>query len=275
MSCSNSSHSLQEFWQRSLLRFCSQTLPTPTISGLTCRLYYRSHSFQYRSSKSLPSAISSRAFKSSSRCAAVLDPTRFGPTGQDTQRSTDVRDEKIRSYKVIIAKESGGLGDEVLLRDALEARKVDERGKPVQYLRQVRPPDAQIPYPVCKYYDKKLERDKQSARKKATKASKIESKQLEINWTVGDNDLSHRMGRLKEFLEKGARVEVIIGSSRKKGWMKKRTDDTNIASQLVDRIRAAMAEVQGAKERAEMTGKLGEEIRLSFEGPKRKPINSA
>ena len=205
----------------------------------------------------------------------MLDPARFGPTGQNIQRPTDVRDEKIRSHRVIIVKESGELGDEVLLRDALEARKVDERGRPVQYLRQVRPPDAQIPYPVCKYYDKQIERDREAARKKATKASKIESKQLEINWTVGDNDLSHRMGRLKEFLDKGARVDVIIGSSRKKGWMKKRTDDTNVAGRLVDRIRAAMAEVQGAKERAEMTGKLGEEIRLSFEGPRRKPINAA
>ena len=268
MSCSSGLHSLQE-WQRSLLRFRSQILPATTISG-----YYRPHSFQWHSSKGLPSALSSRSFTSSLRCAAVLNPARFSPTGQDTQRSNDVRDEKIRSYKVIIAKESGGLEDEVLLRDALEARKVDERGKPTQYLRQVRPPDAQIPYPVCKYYDKQLERDRESARKKAAKASKTESKQLEINWTVGDNDLSHRMGRLKEFLEKGARVEIIIGSSRKKGWMKKRTDDTNFAGRLVDKIRAAMTEVQGAKERAEMTGKLGEEVRLSFEGPKKKPINS-
>lgn len=205
----------------------------------------------------------------------MLDPTRFGPKGQDTQRPNDVRDEKIRSYKVIIAKESGGLGDEVLLRDALEALKVDERGKPIQYLRQVRPPDAHIPYPVCKYYDKQLERDKESARKKAARTFKTESKQLEINWTVGDNDLSHRMGRLKEFLEKGARVEVIIGSSRKRGWMNKRTDDTDVAGRLVEKIRAAVTGVQGAKERAEITGKLGEEIRLSFEGPKRKSINSA
>ncbi|KAL9129948.1 MAG: hypothetical protein Q9217_001750 [Psora testacea] len=199
-----------------------------------------------------------------------LNPNNFGPKDQVDARARDLRDELIRAFKVYVVQPNDSLGEPVLLRDALDARQFDERGKPTQYLRQVREPDDEFPYPVCKYYDVKLERDRELAKKKAAKTAKTENKQLEINWTVSDNDLGHRMGRLKEFLEKGWKVEVVLGSTRKKGWKEKRMADSEEAKNLINRIKAAAMEVDGARERTGMKGVLGQEAVLSFEGIKKK-----
>ncbi|KAL9102577.1 MAG: hypothetical protein Q9163_002295 [Psora crenata] len=199
-----------------------------------------------------------------------LNSNSFGPKDRPGAKAGDVRDELIRALKVYLVQPDDTLGEPVLLRDALDARQVDERGRPTQYLRQVREPNDEFPYPVCKYYDKKIERDRELARKKAAKIARTENKQLEINWTVSDNDLHHRMERLKEFLGKGWKVEIILGSMRKKGWKGKRLADPEEAKNLISRIRAAAMEVEGARERAEMKGVPGQEVFLTFEGLKKK-----
>ena len=199
-----------------------------------------------------------------------LNIANFGPKRKDDLKPQVLRDENIKAYKVYIAQPDSTIGEPVILADALDARLQDEKGRYTQYLRVVREPDDQILYPICRYYDKQYERDKELARRKAAKSSKTEHKQLEINWTIGDNDLGHRMGRLKEFLGKGWKVEIIIGSTRKRGWYGKRTDDQALAEKLVARIRGVAFEVEGAKERTEMKGKLGEEVFLNFEGPQKK-----
>lgn len=205
-----------------------------------------------------------------SRRNPKLNIENFGPKREDAGKNDVPRDENIRASRVYVIQADNKRGEPIRLEDALDARSRDERGRLTQYLRQVREPDDQIPYPLCRYYDKQYERDKDLAKKKAAKASKTEQKQLEINWTVSDNDLSHRMARLKEFLEKGWKVDVVIGSTRKRGWSAKRTDNLGLAGNLVAKVREAALQVAGSREKAEMKGKLGEEASLSFEGPKKK-----
>ena len=198
-----------------------------------------------------------------------LNLANYGPKRNRNDKAEIPRDENIKAYKVQIIQNNNTIGEPVLLVDALNARAQDERGRLTQFLRPVREPDEQFHYPLCRYYDKQLERDRESTRKKASRSSKTGKKQLEINWTVGDNDLNHRMGKLKEFLGKGWQVEVIIGSTRKRGWSRKRTDNKDMAERLVANIRNAAFEVEGAKQKAEMRGNLGEEVSLSFEGSKK------
>ena len=213
------------------------------------------------------------AFRSISQPDPKLNIANFGPKRKGDDKPEDERDENIKAFRVHIAQPDNTIGEPIPLVDALNARLRDEKGRFTQYLRVVREPDARIVYPLCRYYDKQLERDKELARKKSAKSTKTEQKQLEINWTVGDNDLGHRMGRLKEFLGKGWRVEVIIGSTRKRGWGGKRTDNQALAESLVAKIRNAALEVEGSKQRTEMKGKLGEEVSLSFEGPHRRAVD--
>ena len=204
-----------------------------------------------------------------------LDINNFGPKTQGSAQPGEIRDDSIRAFKVYLVQSDNTLGDPVLLRDALDGRQVDDRGRITQYLRQVRQADDEFMFPVCKYYDKRFERDREIAKKKAAKTAKMESKKLEINWTVDNNDLDHRMARLREFLGKGWRVEIVLGSTRKRGWKGKRTSDLEEAGALIARIRAAALDVEGAKERTEMEGILGQEVVLNFEGTKQKKNNAA
>ncbi len=193
------------------------------------------------------------------------------PIGNDYQDSRDKRpnrpprDEEIRAYRVVLA-EDGKLSQPVSLLDVLDSREKDERGRPTQFLQEVAPAnrDEGRPYPICKMFDKRHVREIEMAKEKAKEVKKQE-KQLEINWTIDDNDLGHRLGKLKEFLEKGFKVEVIFGVKRK-GWRQRRQASDEDTKRLVDKIKRTVEAVEGAREWKSMSGKLGGQAVLSFEG---------
>ena len=255
-----------------LQRFLPSTLELPSITPGFPRpalvIARRQQDYSVSTINRLKGGRISSASRNLLRPDPKLNIANYGPKRKDDKAGMP-RDENIKAFKVQIVQKDNTIGEPMLLSDVLNARAQDERGRFTQFLRLVREPDEQLLYPLCKYYSKQDERDRENARKKASKSSKTGKKQLEINWTVGDNDLSHRMGRLKEFLGKGWQVEVIIGSTRKRGWRGKRTDNKDMAEMLVAKIRNAAFEVEGAKQKAEMKGKLGEEVCLSFEGSKK------
>ena len=121
--------------------------------------------------------------------------------------------------------------------------------------------------------DKKAAREAEGARRKAERAGrrggKVPTKRLEVNWSVGDKDLEHRMARLKEFLGKGWKVEVMFGSKRKRGWQGKKGLSAEEASGVVEKIRKAVGEVEGAWE-GQIQGEMGKDAILSFEGTAKK-----
>ena len=189
---------------------------------------------------------------------------------QDPDEAEVLQDEKIQAFKVHIVQADGKLGEPVILQDALEGRKKDEKGRCLERLRQVRKPDAKIIWPICKYYNIKEEREKELAQKKASRlnrTAKTQSKQIELSWTIGDNDLGHRMEAMKGFLTKGKRVEVVVGSARKRGWRKKRLENAQMAQSLVLKIKSAALEAGGNQDGQEK-GSLDERIELCFEPPK-------
>ena len=180
------------------------------------------------------------------------------------------QDEAIQAYRVLVVQSDGTLGEPISLQDALNARKVDEGGRRLDLLRQVSPPDQTRIYPICRYVNIKENREKSVSLKKTARAHKTHNKQLALNWTIGENDLEHRIRRLGGFLEKGNQVEVVLGSMQRRGWMRKRPDDLEKAQALVKKIRDAALSVKGAKEKQKMQGILGQdqEVCLIFEGPK-------
>lgn len=121
--------------------------------------------------------------------------------------------------------------------------------------------------PICKLMDKKEQylKDKAKAdQKKAAKKSSADTlKTLELNWAIDLNDLGHRMKRMKEFLEEGRKVDIVL--ARKKGGRVASVEDCNA---LLQKIREQAESVQGAKELKALEGKLGGFATLSYEGPK-------
>ena len=163
--------------------------------------------------------------------------------------------------------EDGKLSQPMSLLDALNSREKDERGRPTQFLQEVAPAnrDEERPYPICKMFDRRHEREIEMAKQKEKKEIKKQEKQLEINWTINDNDLGHRLGKLREFLEKGLKVEIMFGVKRK-GWRQRRQADEDDTRTLVDKIKKTVEAVEGAREWKPMSGKLGGQAVLYFEG---------
>jgi translation initiation factor IF-3 len=95
--------------------------------------------------------------------------------------------------------------------------------------------------------------------------STVTEKTIELNWAIDANDLSHRMTKMKGFLMKGNRVEIVLGAKRKG---KKATVEE--AEALIARVKAAAAEVEGTRESKPADGKLLGVYTLQFEGKLKK-----
>ena len=185
---------------------------------------------------------------------------------RDKRPNRPPRDQEIRAYRVVLV-EDGKLSQPVSLLDALNAREKDERGRPTQYLQEVAPANQneERPYPICKMFEKKHEREMETAKQKVKKETKKQEKQLEINWTIDDNDLGHRLGKMKDFLGKGYKVEIMFGVKRK-GWRQRRQASEEDTKALVGKIKSTMEALDGAREWKPMSGKLGGQAVLYFEG---------
>ncbi|RPA95224.1 hypothetical protein L873DRAFT_1813161 [Choiromyces venosus 120613-1] len=82
---------------------------------------------------------------------------------------------------------------------------------------------------------------------------------LEFTWAISLNDLAHKMKKVGEFLRKGNRVEVVIGT--RKGMAKVKADQAN---ELVAKVRETGTEF--GREWKEVDGALGTQLTLFFEG---------
>ena len=177
------------------------------------------------------------------------------------------RDEEIKAFKVyVVQSENSRLPDPLATYEVLQSRQRDERGRLTQFLQEVAPakPEEGRLYPVCKIIDKKMAREAEIAKRKSSKEKKIQIKQLEFSWTVTDNDMNYRLERLKEFLGRGWKVKVLFGAKRK-GWQGRRAPTKEEVVNVLNRIKGAVREVEGAHEATAMEGKAGEEATLTFE----------
>ncbi|KAH8811920.1 hypothetical protein F5884DRAFT_295015 [Xylogone sp. PMI_703] len=164
------------------------------------------------------------------------------------------RDDEIKSRTVRVVGEDGKLKEpqqtlEVLnsLNRTLESLVIVDPGT-----------DGSIP--ICKIINKKAEREAVKA-KKAVKNPGAVVKTIELNWAIDANDLGHRLKKMKEFLGKGNKVELILASKRKG-----RKASPEEADMVLQKIREAIAEVDGAKESKAMEGKVLGHATLFIQG---------
>ena len=174
------------------------------------------------------------------------------------------RNEEIKAFKVYMVRpEDNRLSEPILTFNALQSRRRDDKGRFLEFLQEVSPVnerEGQL-FPVCKMFDKKAVRESQIAKRKASRESKKQTKQLDVGWKMADNDLSRRLGRFKEFLEKGLRVEISFERKRKR--MEASQEDVQ---RVLERISQAAREAEGAREFQAVQGKEGQPVKLVYEG---------
>ncbi|KAN0106511.1 hypothetical protein V8E51_009387 [Hyaloscypha variabilis] len=217
--------------RQSQLQFTRRTLSSPSTSAL-----------QWRARA--PKLLFSHQQKCYASSAAV--------------RSRLPRDEEIKAWSIIVVAEDGKLQDAQPTIDVLDSidRKKDS-------LVVVVPGEPGVP-PICKIMNKEAMRAAEKAKLKGARSG-VTEKTIELNWAIDGNDLSHRMTKMKGFLQKGFRVEVVLGAKRKG-----RKATTEEAEALIAKVRATAGEVEGTKESKPMDGKLLGMLTLQFEGKLKK-----
>lgn len=116
-------------------------------------------------------------------------------------------------------------------------------------------------YPICKIQSKQALREAEKAQSKRKEAPSATVKTMELNWAIDPHDLKHRLEKLKDFLSKGFRVDVVM-AGKKKG----RKATLEEAEAMIEKVREAMKEVAGSKEWRAMEGKVGGTATLHAEG---------
>lgn len=147
------------------------------------------------------------------------------------------QNELIRGRYVHIVGEDGQLGEPEELSRILRYLNRDTEVLQAVSLPHANNTDPDAPqYPVCRVISKQAIRDAEKAAKlKKRPASNPANvvKKMEINWAIDPNDLGHRLNKLREFLGKGYRVEVLLAGKRK--GRRARFEE---ATEVLEKIRA-------------------------------------
>ncbi|RFU30095.1 hypothetical protein B7463_g6250, partial [Scytalidium lignicola] len=177
------------------------------------------------------------------RCYAAPPPVRRLP-----------RDDEIKARMIRVVGEDGRLKEPQQTFEVL-----DSLDRNLESLVVVDPGGNGSP-PICKIINKKAARQAEKARK-AVKNPGAVVKTIELNWAIDMNDLGHRLNKMKEFLSKGNKVELVLASKRKG-----RKASPEEADVVLGKIRTAISEVEGAKESKEMEGKILGHATLFIQG---------
>lgn len=151
-----------------------------------------------------------------------------------------------------MVKEDGTLGDLVQKRMLLERLGKDEALVMVGEGEEGGPP-------ICKIINRKEQAAAAREKKKQARSNKDPSKTskaIELNWAIERGDLGHRMDRLKEFLGKGYKVDILLQKKRKG-----KPVGLDEAQQLVDTVKQAVEDVGGREYKA-MEGELLRQVML-------------
>lgn len=119
------------------------------------------------------------------------------------------------------------------------------------------------PAAICRVVDRAKAAAAQAEAKRLARLKAVNTKEIELNWTIGAHDLGHKLRRMKEFLNKGMMVEVMLARKRRSGPQA----SAETARATLDAVHAAVEEVPGTRQTKKMDGEIGGVVRLFFEGP--------
>lgn len=187
---------------------------------------------------------------------AVINPTATNRVAKVQRYSRPINDE-IEADIIQIVGQNGQLESPTRKSNILLAMRRNE-----QVLVQL-DPGSSTRSPVCKIMSMSDFRNEERAKEKAVRmakhAAKTSTKQIELNWSIDPHDLSHRLKRLSEFVDKGRTVEIVLTKKRNK-----RMATADEIKQLMDRLRAAIEEAN-AHQTKPMDGEIGKTLTITVE----------
>ncbi len=203
------------------------------------------------------------------RCFAIQ--RRPASAAASASTTSHLRDYGIKSTFIHVRDdETGRLSEPQKTADIL--RKIDIRAKSLLVV-AVPPPrgdgeenDSRPRYPICRIVDRKAEVAEQKEVRKLAVQDSIKEKEIELNWAIAPNDLELRLKQLRNFLEKGYRVQIsLLSRARKRS---KRAATADEAKALLCTVHDTLGEIPGAQEVKKASGVVGKTITMVYQGTK-------
>ena len=171
------------------------------------------------------------------------------------------RDEEITHPLLELVREDGTRGPPTPTAQLL--RRIDPQTESLVVVALPNPEAPDSPrHPIAKIINKAAVEKVQRERRKVERQKAVHVKELELHWAIDPHDLEHRLRKMREWLEKGMRVEVLL--------LNKKHRRVGTAAEIKDtlrKVRDVADEVPGAKEVGTAAGDLGDSMKLRFDGP--------
>lgn len=178
-------------------------------------------------------------------------------------------DEALPTKQVQLKNSDGTLAEPQALRLVLAG--IDRDVQVVKLLSH----EGQDPISIVEVVDKetlkgRLKVKEERAAQQAKQRRQNKLKQLELNWAISGNDLKLKLKQLRDFLEKGRTVEVMLASKKRQ---RKATPEE--AQNVVKEIRRMMGEMKGVIEKKPMEGQIGGQAMITLMQVNQKPSSPA
>lgn len=193
----------------------------------------------------------------------------FSPNSKLIKPSHRPRDESISSRLVQLVSE----GSNQLLAPEPPSQILARIDRSKFFLVQVSGPES--PNSICKIISKLEEREREKQKLKLSSPKDQAAKELEFHWNIGPHDLKRKMDRLKEFLEEGRRVDILIKRRRK--WENPSIQEVRLLEGTIQGVAEGVIGTKEYKPRQELKSWVGEKgnVLFYFKGPGRKREDSA
>jgi translation initiation factor IF-3 len=176
-------------------------------------------------------------------------------------------DEEIQSYLINLVDRNGDFKGEITKRSVLATLNRTE-----EHLVQVSEANAKDPnsLPTCRIYTKQDLRER--ARHLEEKQKEVVKKQksgkiIELHWVIAPGDLENKCKQLRQFLEGGRKVEVLLLPPQRRKHGRKDATPSEMSG-IVARIQQEVESIEGAEDSAEPEGKMGGTMTMFFSGEK-------
>ncbi|KAM0340854.1 hypothetical protein ACHAPU_010270 [Fusarium lateritium] len=175
------------------------------------------------------------------------------------------KDHEIKDPKIMVL-DNGVFDGPLLTRNVLSRLADTESLRMVTpYIRADPKNNKDVQYAICKIVNKKEEYERQRElheRRRVSKQTSAKKKDLEMSWAISDHDLKIKTKQLVSFLEKGMKVEVVLGF-KKKGQKKRTSEDTT--EEVFAKVTNLVKDL-GSKEYKPREGEVGRTMRIYLEG---------
>ncbi|SPJ82521.1 related to translation initiation factor IF-3 [Fusarium torulosum] len=179
------------------------------------------------------------------------------------------KDHEIKDPKIMVL-DNGVFDGPLLTRNVLSRLADTESLRMVTpYIRADPKNNKEVQYAICKIVNKREEYERQRElheRRRVSKQTSSKTKELEMSWAISDHDLKIKTKQLVGFLEKGMKVEIVLGF-KKKGQKKRTSEDT--AEEVFAKVKKLVEDL-GSREYKPKDGQVGRTMRIHLEGISKK-----